>query len=123
MVIATPGAMLLPSGVRVITGVVGAEFATVKVISVQSEYSPHASFADPHGMVPGIVAVSVLPEYSRFTASPSDRSLADIHRSLRPCGSVTAALPVLVRRVVGDGDVLGVAECPARAVGRAGGQT
>ncbi|WP_197723830.1 hypothetical protein [Methylomusa anaerophila] len=37
IVIATPGAILLPSGVRVMTGVVGAELVTVKEMAVQSE--------------------------------------------------------------------------------------
>jgi len=34
------GGTLLPFGVLVIIGVLGAELATVKLISVQSEYAP-----------------------------------------------------------------------------------
>ena len=40
MVTGVFGGTLLPFGVLVIIGVLGAELATVKLISVQSEYAP-----------------------------------------------------------------------------------
>ncbi len=40
-----PGATLFPLGVLVIIGVVGAEFAIVKLFSAQEEYAPAISLA------------------------------------------------------------------------------
>ena len=45
MVTAVPGGTLLPLGVLVMTGAVGAEFVIVNVLDTHSEYSPVASLA------------------------------------------------------------------------------
>jgi hypothetical protein len=72
MVTGVPGGTLLPLGVLVMTGAVGAEFAMVKVLDTHCEYSPVASLAG-HGWCStnGIVIVSRLISHSSVVASPS----------------------------------------------------